>query len=196
MLPSSDKKHLICWIPYIELFSWFCAFSASFSCFTADQFCSQEPPYTCECFIPPVWLRIAWSKRSNSLGASCLKTEAQPAAESYCLSVYISVTRWTVQMKKVAFVCYIHQPNLMVSNCRILSFHLPWYKMIENLCRTFVQVNEMFNTSRVPSPRRLAYRLLSVVSFRSKAYYTLRPWRQNCVFSLTVLTVLPEWCCM
>jgi len=38
------------------------------------------------------WLRIAWSKGFSRLGASCLKTGAQPASETQCYSIYISVT--------------------------------------------------------------------------------------------------------
>ena len=34
--------------------------------------------------------RIARCKGSNRLGASCLKTEAQPASETYYLGVYMS----------------------------------------------------------------------------------------------------------
>jgi hypothetical protein len=40
-------------------------------------------------------LRIALSKGSNRLGASCLKKETQPASETHCFCVYVCVLRWT-----------------------------------------------------------------------------------------------------
>jgi hypothetical protein len=33
--------------------------------------------------------RLGWSKGSKILGASCLNTEAEPASETWCFSVYI-----------------------------------------------------------------------------------------------------------
>ena len=42
---------------------------------------SQCLIYTCECFIGTQWMRVAWSKESNRFGASCLKTEEEPASK-------------------------------------------------------------------------------------------------------------------
>ena len=50
--------------------------------------CSQDITYICECFCGNQWLRIARSKGSDRVGASCLKKEADPASETYYFSVY------------------------------------------------------------------------------------------------------------
>ena len=44
--------------------------------------------------------------RSDKLGVSCLKTEAEPAPETYCYSVYICYTTDEIQEKKATSVCY------------------------------------------------------------------------------------------
>jgi len=45
-------------------------------------------------------VRIARSMGPNSLGASCLKTNVEPASETYKFGVLTFVTRWTKSKSK------------------------------------------------------------------------------------------------
>ena len=83
-------------------------FCSIFMLYPADQFCSQELNYTCEYFSGTLWLRIAWSKGSIRLGASCLKTEAEPASERLCFSLHICVARRTKSTRRKVYLYVIH----------------------------------------------------------------------------------------
>jgi hypothetical protein len=51
------------------------------------------------------------AKGSNRLGSSFLKKEAQPAFETKCFCVYVSVTRWVRSEKKRFYLCYKPSPK-------------------------------------------------------------------------------------
>ena len=61
-----------------------------------------------------------WSKESNRLGASCLKTEAEPASETLCVSVLIYLLHdGQSQKKKTASVWYLTSSGNEYSAARI-----------------------------------------------------------------------------
>jgi hypothetical protein len=64
-------------------------------------------------------MRMSWSEGSNSLGASYLKTEAEPVYEPQCFSVYIYI---------YIYVCYIMDEVKME---KILHVNNMWK---ESLC--------------------------------------------------------------
>ena len=116
---GSNGLNLRCNSGAILLVSWLCFnFSAAFSCYNLRmKCCSQELTCTFKCFSGTQWLRIAWYKGSKWLGASCLKMEAQPASETQCFSVYISVTKWTMSEKRGLYLYVIqHRQNLTMLN--------------------------------------------------------------------------------
>jgi hypothetical protein len=86
---SSDGLNLWSASGAILCVSWLCFhISVAFSCYSQGPVLFSAV-YLHLCFSSAHWLRIARSKGSNSLGASGLKTEAEPASNTQCFGVYI-----------------------------------------------------------------------------------------------------------
>ena len=108
----SDGLNLWCVSGAILWVSCLCFnFSAEFSCFTCRPILISWA-FLHLCFSGTQCLRIAWSKGSNRIDASCLKTDAEPASETGCFSIYIYIyiyiyicyTMDKVQEKKIVSV--------------------------------------------------------------------------------------------
>jgi hypothetical protein len=128
---------LICGL-FQTLFCWFCdLFNLFYSIFLlspADKFCSHEIFFKILvlCFCGAQWLRIARFKEYNGLGASCLKTEAKPISEMWCIGVYISTDDGRGARKRILYEYIVHHRQSLLEVNRILGHE--WHEGAQSAC--------------------------------------------------------------